>query len=68
VIVACQGEAPVQLPIQAGEVRDTTGAGDALCAGFLEAWLRGADALGAAAAGLRTAAVAVSVAGGRPPA
>lgn len=68
VVVARQGEAPVRLPIQAGVVRDTTGAGDALCAGFLAAWLRGADALGAAAAGLRAAAVAVSVAGGRPPA
>lgn len=67
VIVACQGEAPVRLPIQAGEVRDTTGAGDALCAGFLVAWLRGADAIDAASAGLRAAAVAVSIVGGRPP-
>jgi sugar/nucleoside kinase (ribokinase family) len=66
-IFARRGEAPVRFPAQAGDVRDTTGAGDALCAGFLAAWLRGGDPIEAATAGLRAAAVAVSVAGGRPP-
>jgi sugar/nucleoside kinase (ribokinase family) len=68
VVVARRGEESVRLPAHVSEVRDTTGAGDALCAGFLAAWLRGQDPLEAAAAGLRAAAAAVSIAGGRPPA
>ncbi len=67
VVVARRGETPVRLPAVSGDARDTTGAGDALCAGFLAAWLRGAEPLSAAADGLRAAAVAVSVDGGRPP-
>ncbi len=68
VVVAQRGEPPVRLPAHLGVVRDTTGAGDALCAGFLAAWLRGVDPIEAAGAGLRAAAVAISTAGGRPPA
>jgi sugar/nucleoside kinase (ribokinase family) len=66
VIVARRDEELVRLPAVADVVRDTTGAGDALCAGYLAAWLRGADAVVAAWAGLRLAARAVAVAGGRP--
>lgn len=67
VTVGRRGESPVQLASSALEFRDTTGAGDALCAGFIAAWLLGADPVDAAAAGQRAAAVAVSVSGGRPP-
>jgi sugar/nucleoside kinase (ribokinase family) len=66
VIVARRDEELVRLPSVADVVRDTTGAGDALCAGYLAAWLRGADPVAAARAGLRLAAQAVAVAGGRP--
>jgi len=76
VVVARRDEAPERLPAAidvvgstsgAGVIRDTTGAGDALCAGFLAAWRRGFDAAAAATAGLRVAGIAVSSAGGRPP-
>lgn len=66
VVVARRDEAPVRLPAVTDVILDTTGAGDALCAGFLAAWRNGSDAVAAAAAGLRMAAVAVSLAGGRP--
>ncbi|MGZ5398667.1 MAG: carbohydrate kinase family protein [Nocardioides sp.] len=48
------------------DVRDTTGAGDAFCAGFLSAWTRSPDPTVALAAGATAAARAVSVVGGRP--
>jgi sugar/nucleoside kinase (ribokinase family) len=57
---------PERFPARPAVVRDTTGAGDAFCAGFLAAWLRGAEAADAARAGLHAAAIAVSVLGGRP--
>ncbi|HEX7106067.1 MAG TPA: PfkB family carbohydrate kinase [Acidothermaceae bacterium] len=66
VVVARRGETPVRLAAHTSDVKDTTGAGDALCAGFLAARLRGQDPIEAAAAGLRAAAAAVSIAGGRP--
>jgi sugar/nucleoside kinase (ribokinase family) len=46
---------------------DPTGAGDAFCAGFIRAWLVGADPVGAAEAGVRLAAGALALIGGRPP-
>jgi sugar/nucleoside kinase (ribokinase family) len=45
---------------------DPTGAGDAFTAGFLSEWVDHADAVAAAEAGVRVAAVAVSAVGARP--
>ncbi|TVZ00784.1 hypothetical protein EAS64_36125 [Trebonia kvetii] len=66
-VVAAAGETePVTVPAVPALVRDTTGAGDAFCAGFLAAWLAGASLRAAAAAGTRAAATAVALLGGRP--
>jgi sugar/nucleoside kinase (ribokinase family) len=66
-VVAAAGETePVKVPAVPALVRDTTGAGDAFCAGFLAAWLAGAGLRAAAAAGTRAAATAVALLGGRP--
>lgn len=48
------------------EILDSTGAGDAFSAGFLEAWLRTRDVEAAAGAGIALAARAVATVGGRP--
>lgn len=48
-------------------VVDTTGAGDAFCAGFLDRWLRGAPPADALAMGVRLGALAASHVGARPP-
>ncbi|MDF1477925.1 carbohydrate kinase family protein [Leifsonia sp. H3M29-4] len=48
------------------EVVDPTGAGDALCAGFLASWVRDGDVLAAGRRGVEVAARAVGVIGGRP--
>lgn len=55
------------VPAAPTEVVDPTGAGDALCAGFLASWVREGDALTAARHGAEVAARAVGVVGGRPP-
>ncbi len=55
------------VPAVPTEVVDPTGAGDALCAGFLASWVRDGDALAAARRGAEVAARAVGVVGGRPP-
>lgn len=61
--VACRADGPiVRVPAMAIEPRDTTGAGDSFDAGFLRAWLDGADVrdsleLGVVCGGLSTRAV-----------
>jgi sugar/nucleoside kinase (ribokinase family) len=55
---------------QEGEVTgviDTTGAGDAFCAGFLSSWLAGLPAEDAMADAVRLGTTAVGLVGGRPP-
>jgi len=65
-VVAAQGTTPARVAARPALVRDTTGAGDAFCAGFLAAWLTGDSLAAAAASGGRAAARAVSRFGGRP--
>jgi sugar/nucleoside kinase (ribokinase family) len=57
---------PVAVPAVAASIVDPTGAGDAFTAGFLAVLLGGGDAVAAAQAGTRLAAVAVSELGARP--
>ena len=65
-LVADDGAKPSHVPAHSAADRDTTGAGDAFCAGFLAAWLTGSEMTAAARAGTEAAAVAVSGLGGRP--
>jgi sugar/nucleoside kinase (ribokinase family) len=55
-----------RVPATPARATDTTGAGDALCAGFLAAWLAGAGPEAALRRGVRFAARAVEQVGGRP--
>jgi sugar/nucleoside kinase (ribokinase family) len=56
----------VHLPAPPARVVDTTGAGDALCAGFLACRLSGASAAAALQRGVELAAQVVEQLGGRP--
>lgn len=67
VLMAQQGQPVGVVPAVETRTVDPTGAGDAFCAGFIHAWLAGADPIGAAEAGVRLAATALAVIGGRPP-
>ena len=55
-----------RVPAARARAIDTTGAGDALCAGFLAAWLSGAGTEVALRRGVGFAARAVERVGGRP--
>lgn len=55
-----------RVPAAPARVADTTGAGDALCAGFLAAWLAGIDPGEALWRGVELAARTVERVGGRP--
>jgi sugar/nucleoside kinase (ribokinase family) len=65
-LAASAGAEPERVAARSAAVRDTTGAGDAFCAGFLAAWLTGSPMTAAVRAGAEAAAVAVSGLGGRP--
>ena len=55
-----------RVPAAPARANDTTGAGDALCAGFLAAWLAGKAPEAALRRGVEFAATAVERVGGRP--
>lgn len=67
VVVARQGEPTASIDVEAKEVVDPTGAGDAFTAGLLTAILAGSDLVEAARAGVRVASLAVTRPGARPP-
>ena len=54
-----RGDAPVHLPAVPATVVDVTGAGDAMLAAWIAAWLRGADPVDAAREGHRAAAATI---------
>jgi sugar/nucleoside kinase (ribokinase family) len=61
-----QGEPVVRVAALPVKIVDSTGAGDAFCAGFMAAWLKGAAPQVALAGGARLGAVVVSQVGARP--
>lgn len=65
-VLAAGDAPPVPIPASPAMVRDTTGAGDAFCAGFLAAWLAGAPLAEAGGAAAKAAGLAVAALGGRP--
>ncbi|WP_314248999.1 carbohydrate kinase family protein [Streptomyces sp. DSM 40907] len=65
-LIAERGRITAEVEAEPVEAVDSTGAGDAFTGGFLAARLEGADPAGAARAGCRAAALAVTRTGGRP--
>lgn len=66
-LVAGRGGEPVRVEACQAEAIDSTGAGDAFCAAFLDAWVRGVDLAGCARRAVFGAALAVARLGARPP-
>jgi sugar/nucleoside kinase (ribokinase family) len=64
-IVATRNGDLLRLPVESEGI-DSTGAGDAFCAGFLAEWVKGTDTGGCAGAAMAAARVAVSGVGARP--
>jgi len=64
---AHDGGGPIYVPAEAVAAVDTTGAGDAFCAGFLASWLRSGSVADALAEGVRFGALAAGRVGARPP-
>lgn len=65
-VALAQGGLSCTVPAPQAEARDTTGAGDAFLAGFLAAWLAGAELARCLTAGVARGAQAVTLDGGRP--
>lgn len=65
-VAVAHGGSVTRVPAELASVVDPTGAGDAFCAGFLAEWVHSGDPVAAADAGVRVAARAVGVIGGRP--
>ncbi len=63
-VLVCTADARWQVPALPAQVVDTTGGGDTFMAGFLSAYLRGADPLLAARWGCATAAFVIEGTGG----
>jgi sugar/nucleoside kinase (ribokinase family) len=64
-IVATRDGDLLRLPVESDGI-DSTGAGDAFCAGFLAEWVKGADLAKCAGAAMAAARTAVSSVGARP--
>ncbi len=65
-LAQARGSALVQIPAVETQVLDTTGAGDAFAAGFIQAWVNHCDLIEALAGGANLASKCVAVVGSRP--
>ena len=65
-VTVFHGGVGTHVPAVTAPVVDPTGAGDAFCAGYLDAWVRTGDPVESARAGALVASGAVGVIGGRP--
>jgi len=65
-LAQARGSSLVQIPAVATNVVDTTGAGDAFAAGFIQSWVIGKDLMKALQNGANFAAQCVAMVGSRP--